>query len=429
MSLSIEPVRAPSLDARAPSISAKFEAVRSQSEAICQPLETEDYVIQSMTDASPMKWHLAHTTWFFETFILQVFDPSYSPFDTRFAYLFNSYYVQAGERFSRPHRGLLSRPTVQEVYSYRSYVNEAMVRFLSSDVSQEALLVLETGLNHEQQHQELIVTDLKHNLSVNPLFPAYSDAPLPHSVDMGAMSWQSFDEGIVHIGHDSESFHFDNEVPVHRQFLEPFSLANRPVTNREFREFIEAGGYNNATLWLSEGFSRVEEEKWQHPLYWIREDGGWSEFTMHGKKDLDPNAPATHLSYYEADAFARWAGYRLPTEFELETALRSQEVDGHFSNDRIFHSHFSHKDGDRSGLVHLYGSAWEWTNSHYSPYPGYQPVEGALGEYNGKFMANQFVLRGGSCATPEDHIRSSYRNFFPAYARWQFSSIRLTKSK
>ncbi|MBT6423564.1 MAG: ergothioneine biosynthesis protein EgtB [Bacteroidetes Order II. Incertae sedis bacterium] len=410
-------------------IANRFESVRKQTEAICAPLEIEDYVIQSMPDTSPMKWHLAHTTWFFETFVLKAFTPSYSPFDERFAFLFNSYYVQAGERFVRHHRGLLSRPTVKEVYAYRSYVDEAMMQFLSHDLPTEAHSVLETGLNHEQQHQELIVTDLKHNLSVNPLFPAYSEQSFPLSADLGALSWHSFDEGIVPIGHESEAFHFDNELPIHRQFLEPFELANRPVTNGEFEQFITSGGYNDATLWLSEGFYKVQTENWQYPIYWIPEDGGWSEFTLYGKQPLDPNAPATHLSYFEADAFARWAGYRLPTEFELETVLKSVNIEGHFSHEMIFHPHFSTRDAQKHPFVHLFGSAWEWTNSHYSPYPGYKPVAGALGEYNGKFMANQFVLRGGSCATPKDHIRPTYRNFFPTSARWQFSAIRLTKTK
>jgi len=404
-----------------------FQSVRQRTEAICGPLKTEDYVIQSMEDVSPTKWHLAHTTWFFETFVLGEYDPSYRPLDERYAYLFNSYYVQAGDRFSRPHRGLLSRPTVEDVFAYRAHVDEAMMRFLASGVvSNEATRVITIGLNHEQQHQELMVTDIKHVLSINPLYPAYHEGRIkPVSAQPGELAWHRFDEGVVPIGYDRDDFHFDNEKPAHRQFVESFDLASRPVTNGEFAEFVEDGGYRNPLVWLSQGWDRVQSEGWGRPLYWRMEDDGWFEFTMYGRVSLDMDAPLTHISYFEADAFARWAGVRLPTEFEWEHAARNQDRSGHFSDALDFHPRLENSDSDFMGL---FGSSWEWTSSHYSPYPGYRPVEGALGEYNGKFMANQFVLRGGSCATPSDHIRVTYRNFFPSHSRWQFAGVRLCRS-
>ncbi len=404
----------------------RYRAVRDRTAAICAPLKTEDYVIQSMPDVSPTKWHLAHTTWFFETFVLREFDPVYQALDDRYAYLFNSYYVQAGDRFHRPHRGFLSRPTVEDVVAYRSYVDSAMERFLSvSDLSTRLLETVEIGLNHEQQHQELMVTDIKHVLSMNPLYPVYKGDLVPQSTPAGELTWASFEGGVVNIGHQGSGFFYDNEQPPHRHFLEPFELANRPVTNGEFLAFIEAGGYNNATLWLSQGWDLVHQEGWNHPLYWIRENDSWSEFSLGGRISLDLDAPLTHVSYFEADAFARFAGARLPTEFEWEHAAEGASRLGHFSDDLSFHPRLLPDDG---GLRGMFGTNWEWTSSHYSPYPGYRPVDGALGEYNGKFMANQFVLRGGSCATPSDHVRLTYRNFFPSYARWQFAGVRLCRT-
>jgi len=404
-----------------------YRRVRKQTEEICQPLEIEDYVIQSMEDVSPAKWHLAHTTWFFETFVLGEFDGSYIALNADYAFLFNSYYVQAGERFSRPHRGLLSRPTVREVYEYRAHVDEGMNTFLASgELSEEMMRVITIGLNHEQQHQELLVTDLKHVFSVNPLFPAYNRVPLdPHPVPP-ALSFIDVDEALVEVGHRGSKFHYDNEGPLHRQFIEAHSIANRPITNAEYLAFVEAGGYANPLLWLSQGWSMVQEEGWTSPLYWRNDGDTWSEFTMHGKSILDLSSPATHLSYFEADAYARWIGARLPTEFEWENIAAGSSLTGHFSDELHFHPRLG--DPDERGFISLFGSIWEWTSSHYSPYPGYQAEPGALGEYNGKFMSNQFILRGGSCATPSDHIRKTYRNFFPSHARWQFAGIRLAKS-
>ncbi len=405
----------------------KYSRVRRQTGALCAPLKTEDYVIQSMEDVSPTKWHLAHTTWFFETFVLAKYDISYEPRNPDYAYLFNSYYVQAGERFSRPHRGLLSRPGVEEVFAYREYVDEHMFRFLNSPVALEhpdVLHVLEIGLNHEQQHQELLITDVKHVLSVNPLHPAYcagTSVPVSEPLDM---DWVAVPEGIARIGHDGPGFSYDNEGPAHRVFLEGYEMATRPVTNAEYLAFVDDEAYHNPVLWLSEGWATVEREGWMHPLYWKRTDHGWQEFTMGGLKNMDMHAPATHLSYFEADAFVRWAGWRLPTEFEWEHVSEDRTLNGHFSDERLFHPQISSKYAPAGSFHNLFGSAWEWTGSHYSPYPGYRAAPGALGEYNGKFMYNQFVLRGGSVATPSDHIRATYRNFFPGYARWQFSAIR-----
>jgi ergothioneine biosynthesis protein EgtB len=411
-----------------PSLPERYHTIRSTSVKISEPLAIEDFVIQSMADVSPTKWHLAHTTWFFETFVLQPHSPGYKPLNETYAYLFNSYYVQAGARFIRDQRGLLSRPSVNEVMAYRAYVDEHMNQFLSTDRSTQILDVVEIGLNHEQQHQELMVTDIKHVLFANPLYPAYDSNPIPTSDRTPDLKWIPFEAGITTIGHQTDGFSYDNESPVHRQFLEPYALGSRPVANREVLEFIQDGGYSNPLLWLSEGWTLCQSEHWRHPLYWMEERGEWIEFTLHGRVPLDINAPATHLSYFEADAIARWMGLRLPTEFEWEHAARTKESVGqHFSDAFSFVPTFRNVD-DRDAFVHLSGSAWEWTNSHYSPYPGYRPVDGALGEYNGKFMVNQFVLRGGSCATPSDHIRPTYRNFFPANARWQFSGLRLAKS-
>ena len=411
-------------------LAARYERVRQRTVDLCKPLTIEDFVVQSMSDASPTKWHLAHTTWFFETFVLKAFVPEYRSLNDTYSFLFNSYYVQAGARYVRDRRGLISRPSVQEVFDYRNYVNSHMMEFLSTSVSKEAEYVIEVGINHEQQHQELLVTDIKHVLFANPLFPKYDTSPHPKSALTPEFRWVEFEEGITSIGHASightaSGFSYDNESPVHRQFLERFALANRPVSNREMLDFIKDGGYENPLHWLSEGWALCQNEHWRYPFYWIEEDGEWFEFTLYGKIPLDLNAPATHVSYYEADAYARWAGYRLPTEFEWEHASRRAEQEtGHYSDRFQFYPIFEDSELP-TDLIHMFGSSWEWTNSHYSPYPGYRAVEGALGEYNGKFMANQFVLRGGSCATPSDHIRSTYRNFFPASARWQFSSFRL----
>ncbi|NQV73804.1 ergothioneine biosynthesis protein EgtB [bacterium] len=405
----------------------RFTSIRQRTRNICAPLTVEDQILQSMEDASPIKWHLAHTTWFFETFVLKPFKEGYEPLNDAYSYLFNSYYVQAGARFMRDRRGLISRPSLSEVWDYRTAVDDAIGELLSTSVGEEVVRVMEVGLNHEQQHQELMVTDVHHLLFANPLLPAYHGTSKPVSIQSPSFEWMEFAEGVVPIGHAAESFCYDNEEPTHRQFLERYALGNRPITNEELVAFIEEGGYSNELLWLSSGWALRELEGWSHPLFWIPENEGWSEFTLYGKGPLDLNSPVTHISYYEADAVARWMGARLPTEFEWEHAsFLTGAQHGHYSDELNFYPHFRQKDPE-AALIHMFGSSWEWTNSHYSPYPGYKPVEGALGEYNGKFMANQFVLRGGSCATPSDHIRPTYRNFFPAHARWQFSSCRLAK--
>lgn len=415
----------PSISDVLPTPAERYRAVRARTRIICDPLETEDFVIQSMEDASPTKWHLAHTTWFFEVFVLVPFCPGYRLHNERYPFLFNSYYIQAGDRWSRPLRGILSRPTVGDVWAYRAHVDEAMDRFLNGEIPPEAVPVLEIGMHHEQQHQELMVTDIKHVFSVNPLHPAYTSEGIranPAPADSGMIR---FDATIVDIGHRGNGFHYDNEAPAHRQFVEAFALASRPVTNGEFLAFVEDGGYEKAGPWLSQGWDRVQSEGWGRPLYWLLTDDGWMEFTLYGLQPLRADAPLTHVSYFEADAFARWAGMRLPTEFEWEHAAANEPVAGQFADAGQFHPSWS---GAGGRFAELFGGSWEWTSSHYSPYPGYKPVEGALGEYNGKFMANQFVLRGGSCATPADHIRRTYRNFFPSHARWQFAGARLART-
>ncbi len=386
-----------------------FEKVRGQSIALAAPLSEEDCCAQSMPDASPIKWHLAHTTWFFETFILERFEPDFKPFHPAFRVLFNSYYNGVGDRHARAQRGLLTRPSLEEVLAYRRDVDERMLALCTGSLSAESFVTLaslmELGLQHEQQHQELMLTDVLHLLSCNPLMPVYSDARPVLREAAAPLQWHAFDGGVVEIGDDGSGFCFDNELPKHRQFLEPYSLASRLVTNREYLAFVEAGGYRDASLWLSEGWDWVSREGLAHPLYWKKQDGeAWHAFGLHGLQPLEMDAAATQISYFEADAYARWAGARLPTEAEWEHAARSD-----------------------AGLKQLFGVCWQWTSSSYAAYPGYRTAEGALGEYNGKFMSNQYVLRGSSCATPEGHARMSYRNFFPATTRWQFMGIRLAR--
>ncbi|NND72433.1 MAG: ergothioneine biosynthesis protein EgtB [Rhodothermales bacterium] len=415
------------LPKRSPSaILERYLAVRHQTDTLCDPLEVEDYVVQSMEDASPVRWHIAHTTWFFETFVLRPYLSGYTEYNTRFQYLFNSYYVQAGERFSRPDRGMLSRPTVREIGAYRSHVDHHMTELLSSVSDDEVLRVVEIGLNHEQQHQELILTDLKHMLSRNPLYPAYRNIESSSDQDPGAIEWTRFDGGLVEVGTNGPGFFFDNEGPRHKVYLEPFKLANRLVTNGEFVEFVEAGGYDHAPYWLSEGFATREREGWTCPPYWSKRDDEWHRFTLGGLQPVNPNEPVSQISYFEADAFARWAGARLATEFEWEHASMTVSHDGNFVDNGKY-SVETADPGRSSELQGMFGNLWEWTRSQYSPYPGYEAEPGALGEYNGKFMSNQFVLRGGSFATARSHIRATYRNFFPAYARWQFTGIRLAR--
>ena len=408
----------------------RYLAVRRWTERLCEPLATEDYVVQSMPDVSPTKWHLAHTSWFFETFLLTPHDASYRPFHPSFSYLFNSYYVTVGDRHCRQNRGLLSRPTVQDVYAYRRHVDEAMTRWFdeierSQAKRQELLGVIELGLHHEQQHQELMLTDIKHVFWVNPLRPAYQPRPQRETVPVPPMKWEQFAAGVRAIGHDGNGFCFDNELPRHREFLEPFQLASRLVTNGEYLQFIEDGGYRRGDLWLSAGAATVQQEQWEAPLYWLRQDGRWWHHTLAGLRPVEEDEPVCHVSYFEADAYARWAGARLPTEAEWETAAEDVSIDGNLVERGALHP-LPLADGTM-GLHQMFGDVWEWTRSQYSPYAGYQPAAGALGEYNGKFMCNQFVLRGGSCATPASHIRRTYRNFFPPDARWQFAGIRLAR--
>ncbi|MGH8064783.1 MAG: ergothioneine biosynthesis protein EgtB [Candidatus Entotheonellia bacterium] len=410
----------------------RYHQVRRFTEGLCQPLVTEDYVIQAMPDVSPPKWHLAHTSWFFETFVLASASPGYRSPHASYAYLFNSYYVAAGERHGRPKRGLLSRPTVEEVYRYRAYVDQQMTAFLEGLDGEELDTwspIVELGLHHEQQHQELILTDLKYNFACNPLRPAYATPNIPRRAQaVSALQWVSFPEGVYWIGHDGQGFGFDNESPRHRSFVEPFQLASRLITNGEYLAFMADGGYERPELWLSMGWDTVQREGWEAPLYWEQRHGTWWVMTLAGMQPVQEAEPVCHVSYYEADAYARWADARLPTEVEWEVAAMPLPIRGNFAEQQTFHPVPMSQTDTAVPLAQMLGDVWEWTQSHYSPYPGYTAAPGALGEYNGKFMANQFVLRGGSCATSVSHIRPTYRNFFPADARWQFMGIRLART-
>jgi ergothioneine biosynthesis protein EgtB len=415
--------------AAAPPLLDRLTKVRAQTESLCAPLEVEDYVVSTMTDVSPTKWHLAHTSWFFETFVLAPFDASYVTPNPKYAFLFNSYYVQAGERHCRAQRGLVTRPTVAEVYAYRAHVDaalHALVERIGDDPNHPAIPVIELGLHHEQQHQELMLTDIKHVFWMNPMRPAYSPRrPTIHAGD--AADWVSVAAGIHRIGHDADTFSFDNEMPAHRVYVDEFNLADRLVTNADWLAFVNDRGYHRPELWLSNGWATVRAANWEAPLYWERTPDGWTEFTLAGVNPVDPGEPVCHVSYYEADAFARWAGARLPTEAEWEIAAREQPVNGAFVDARNFHP--SPAAASRPGtLRQLYGDVWQWTQSAYTAYPGYAPSAGALGEYNGKWMCDQWVLRGASCATPRSHARVTYRNFFPSDARWQFMGVRLAKN-
>ena len=407
------------------SLLSRWREVRAATLRLCEPLEVEDYGVQSMPDASPAKWHLAHTTWFFETFVLGPHAPGYRPFRAGWAALFNSYYVAAGPRHPRPERGVLSRPTVAEVRAYRAAVDEALAAFLElpTAASPEVTALLELGLHHEQQHQELLLTDLHHAFSRNPLAPALRARPAPTQTAAAPLQWRDHQGGLVRLGHQGGGFCFDNELPAHQVFLAPFALASRPATAGEYLAFIDDGGYLRPDLWLSDGFAAAQAGGWEAPLYWTRGEAGWSRFTLHGTWPLDPGAPVTHLSYYEADAFARWAGARLPTEAEWETAARAEESAGQFVED----GWLAQLAPAGSAPTPLLGGAWTWTSSPYVAYPGFRPAAGAVGEYNGKFMVNQLVLRGGSCLSPRSHLRPSYRNFFPPAARWQMSGLRLAR--
>jgi ergothioneine biosynthesis protein EgtB len=411
----------------------QFANVRGDSEALAVNLTPEDQAIQSMPDASPTKWHLAHTTWFFETFILTRLDPDYRVFDPAFAYLFNSYYEAVGPRYPRPERGLLSRPTSDIVGAYRDHVSAAVARFIERACEpawHQAAPLLELGLHHEQQHQELILMDIKHVFSINPLLPAYQ-APQPQIAAPAApLDWVEVAGGLVEIGHRGSGFAFDNETPRHKVWLDPFRLATRPVTCGEFLEFIEAGGYRSPEFWLSDGWATVREQGWDAPFYWLRDENGWSLFTLSGLRRLNPDEPVCHVSFFEADAYAKWAGKRLPTEAEWETAAEGVPVSGNFADRLLFHP------GAESTMAaansrpiprQMFGDVWEWTASPYIPYPRFRAAAGAVGEYNGKFMCNQMVLRGGAAVTSAGHVRASYRNFFPPSARWAFAGLRLAE--
>lgn len=410
------------------SLHSAFCDVRSRSVVLAAPLSAEDCVAQSMPDASPVKWHLAHTTWFFETFVLSRWARDYQAFHPEFRVLFNSYYNAVGDKHPRAQRGMLTRPSLADVMAYRRHVDAAVERLLDEAQStrREALDLIELGLNHEEQHQELILTDLKHLLSLNPLAPAYVPGIAAPASGTSKSSWIGFPGGVRTVGAPEGRFHFDNEGPVHQVLLQPYEFASNPVTCGEYLAFIADGGYRRPELWLSLGWDLVRSQGWTAPFYWRDTAGDRVEFTLQGSQPIDASAPVCHLSYFEADAYARWAGARLPTEFEWEVAAATQPVDGNLLESNTLHP-CAAPPSCGGGPAQMFGDVWEWTQSSYAPYPGYRAAPGAVGEYNGKFMCNQYVLRGGSCATPRRHIRASYRNFFPPDARWQFSGVRLAR--
>lgn len=409
----------------------RFLETRKTSEEICAPLEVEDYVVQPIDDVSPPKWHLGHTTWFFETFLLKQFRSGYIPHNDLYGYLFNSYYESIGERWDRPRRGVLSRPTVKDVYKYRASIDPQMVELIGSVENSRRpnfAFLVDLGIHHEQQHQELLYTDIKNILAGSPLHPAYREiSPKKSAVVFLPASYKEFEGGIVEIGYEGSGFAFDNEMPRHQVLLRDFRLQNRLVTNREYLEFMKDGGYADARLWLSDGWQTVQERGWQSPLYWENVDDRWHVMTLTGFRAVEPEEPVCHVSFYEADAFARWTEKRLPTEEEWEhAAVRSgaEPSSGNFVDDKNYHP-VPLASAKTDALQQMFGDVWEWTASAYLPYPGFRPAAGAIGEYNGKFMSNQMVLRGGACVTPRNHIRPTYRNFFQCDKRWQFSGIRL----
>jgi ergothioneine biosynthesis protein EgtB len=404
-----------------------YREVRHTSEKLGEPLSDADATVQSMPDASPAKWHLAHTTWFFEAMVLVPHLKGYKPFDEQFTFLFNSYYETLGTRQPRPRRGMITRPALEEIYAYRAHVDQAVASLLALRPSPEVAELIELGCHHEQQHQELLLTDILHLFAQSPIRPAYRD-PAPVSVETASLRPLSFTEfggGIFEIGHDGTGFAFDSEGPRHRALIEPFRLADRLVTNAEWMEFIEDGGYTKPLLWLSEGWAKVLAEGWSHPLYWEVRDGRHWTMTLRGFQLVDPTAPVAHVSYFEADAFATWSGKRLPLEAEWEVAAQSLDVQGNFLDFNRLRPKPAHP--QKAGVQQMFGDVWEWTRSPFSPYPRFRAAEGAVGEYNGKFMSGQLVLRGGSCVTPPGHLRASYRNFFPADMRWQFAGLRLAE--
>lgn len=412
----------------------RFHEVRNFTGKLSENLAPEDCVVQSMPDVSPAKWHLAHTTWFFETFILKKWVTGYRDAVPEYAYLFNSYYNAAGTMHRRDLRGLISRPTVEETKKYRTSINSDindLIEGADEKLLREIEPILTLGIHHEQQHQELLVTDIKHVFAQNPLYPVFRprtiDPDQPARRSLGEGAFVEFDEATVEIGHSGNEFSYDNEEPRHRALVLPFSLADRLVTNREYLEFMGDRGYSRSEFWLSLGWMTVNEQNWHAPLYWVERDGVWWNFTLSGLRKVDPNEPVTHLSYFEADAYANWAGARLPTEFEWERAAANITSEGNFVETERFHPEALNRAPENGELGQMFGDVWEWTRSSYSPYPGYRAERGALGEYNGKFMCNQYVLRGGSCATSRTHIRKTYRNFFQPEKRWQFMGIRLAR--
>jgi len=423
----------PATDLSPADLARRYHAVRATTLALAEPLSEADAQVQSMPDASPAKWHLAHTTWFFETLVLERFEPGFRPHHPAYRVLFNSYYNGIGELAARPQRGLITRPGLAEVLAYRRAVDERVLALLAAAPGAEVLALLTLGLHHEQQHQELILTDLLHLLSCNPLRPAYRKAlPPPVAAAAVPLAWLPHDGGLAEIGHAGPGFAFDNEQPRHRAWLAPYALANRLVTQGEWADFVADGGYRDPRWWLAAGWEWLRSQHIEHPLYWRRDGSGWRVFTLRGAVTLQPDAPVVQISLYEADAFAAWAAaqrrlpIRLPTEAEWEHAA-APGAEAAIAEGNLLDSDRLQPEPAlaRPGLQQLFGDAWEWTRSAYAPYPGFRPWQGAVGEYNGKFMANQFVLRGGSCATPRSHLRASYRNFFPADARWQFSGLRL----
>ncbi len=411
----------------------RYQEIRRVTEQLAAPLSEADCVVQSMPDASPVKWHLAHTTWFFETFVLADAVPNYRSVDPAFKVLFNSYYNGVGDKHPRAQRGLITRPDLATVLNYRQHVDTAIAQLLTNTQVNAATLTLITlGIEHEQQHQELILTDVKHMLSCNPAAPVYAKRWPLKPVAYSSQHWRHVEGGLIEIGHEGNGFHFDNEAPRHKVWIEPFEIATKPVSHGDFLQFIADGGYRRPELWLSAGWDAVQQQAWQAPLYWAQQGEQWTTFTLHGRVNVDPNTPVCHVSFYEAEAFARWANARLPTEAEWELAASlTSPIDGNFLESGALHPMPQQETIAQTGVVaspnKMFGDVWEWTRSDYAPYPGFRIQEGAVGEYNGKFMCNQYVLRGGSCVTPRAHIRATYRNFFPADTRWQFSGLRLAR--
>ncbi|MBS1191596.1 MAG: hypothetical protein H6R10_3388 [Rhodocyclaceae bacterium] len=408
-------------------LATRYRRLRGRTEALAEPLSEGDMTVQSMDDASPTKWHLAHTTWFFEEFLLAPALPGYRLFADDYRYLFNSYYESVGPRHPRPRRGLLTRPPLAEILAYRRAVDEAMASLFTGGIAPATAALVELGLQHEEQHQELLLTDILHLFAQNPLAPAYRPVLSPGEPAGSAPppAWVEFAGGQAEIGHGGKGFAFDCEGPRHAVLLRPYALAGRPVSNGEWLEFMADGGYRQATLWLSDGWARVRAEDWSAPLYWENRDGEWWQMSLRGRQRVDGQAPVCQISYFEADAFARWAGKRLPTEWEWENAATGLPVAGNF----LASGQLQPGPAGGEGLQQLYGDVWEWTASAFLPYPGFRPAPGAVGEYNGKFMCGQFVLRGGSCASPESHLRPTYRNFFYPHQRWQFSGLRLADDR